>query len=264
MKYKRIDKFDLIFSILGGAVLLFIIAPLFSMVINTPTADLVATAAETEVQSSIFLTLWCSMTATILFALSAIPMAYLLARKQFRGKRLIIAIIDLPIVIPHSAAGIAILGFISRDSTLGKTAGYFGTSFVGGTGGIMLAMAFVSIPFLLNAARNGFLNVPVRLEKAALNLGASPLRVFFTVSLPLAWRDIVSGLVLMWARGLSEFGAIVIVAYHPMVTPVMIFERFGAYGLKYARPVSVIFIAVCLVLFMILRLLAKERSDVAR
>jgi len=128
----------------------------------------------------------------------------------------------------------------------------------------MLAMAFVSIPFLLNAARNGFLGVPVRLEKAALNLGASPLRVFFTVSLPLAWRDIVSGLVLMWARGLSEFGAVVIVAYHPIVTPVMIFERFGAYGLKYARPVAVIFIGVCLVLFLILRLLAREQSDAAR
>ena len=264
MKPRRVDKFDLIFSILGGAVLLFVIAPLFSMVIKTPAADLVATAAEAEVQGSIFLTLWCSMAATALFALSAIPLAYLLARKQFRGKRLIIAIIDLPIVIPHSAAGIAILGFINRDSILGHAAGYFGTSFVGGEGGIMLAMAFVSIPFLLNAARNGFLGVPVRLEKAALNLGASPLRVFFTVSLPLAWRDIVSGLVLMWARGLSEFGAVVIVAYHPIVTPVMIFERFGAYGLKYARPVAVIFIAVCLVLFFILRLLARERSDVAR
>ncbi len=264
MKHKRIDKFDLIFSILGGAVLLFVIAPLFSMVLKTPAADLVATAAEKEVQGSIFLTLWCSMAATVLFALSAIPMAYLLARKQFRGKRLITAIIDLPIVIPHSAAGIAILGFINRDSILGHTADYFGTSFVGGEGGIMLAMAFVSIPFLLNAARNGFLSVPVRLEKAALNLGASPLRVFFTVSLPLAWRDIVSGLVLMWARGLSEFGAVVIVAYHPIVTPVMIYERFGAYGLKYARPVAVLFIAVCLILFLVLRLLAREQSDAAR
>lgn len=264
MKQRRIEKFDLILSILGGAVLLFIIAPLFSMVLKTPAADLLSTAAEEEVQGSIFLTLWCSMAATVLFAFSAIPMAYLLARKQFRGKRLITAIIDLPIVIPHSAAGIAILGFISRDSILEKTAGYFNTSFVGGEGGIMLAMAFVSIPFLLNAARNGFLAVPVRLEKAALNLGASPLRVFFTVSLPLAWRDIVSGLVLMWARGLSEFGAVVIVAYHPIVTPVMIYERFGAYGLKYARPVSVIFIAICLVLFLVLRLLAREQSDAAR
>jgi hypothetical protein len=71
------------------------------------------------------------------FALSAIPMAYLLARKQFRGKRLITAIIDLPIVIPHSAAGIAILGFINRDSILGHPAGYFGTSYVGGEGGII-------------------------------------------------------------------------------------------------------------------------------
>ncbi len=264
MIFKRLDKVNLVFSILGGVILLFIIAPLLSMLFKTPVTDLVSTIRETEVQDSIVLSLLCSMAATLFFALAAIPLAYVLARKEFRGKGLIIAIIDLPIVIPHSAAGIAILGFISRDSFLGKTASYFGTSFVGGTAGIMAAMAFVSIPFLINAARNGFINVPVRLEKAALNLGASPLRVFMTISLPMAWRDIVSGLVLMWARGLSEFGAVVIVAYHPMVTPVLIFERFGAYGLKYARPVSVIFVCICLVLFVLMRLLAREKKDAAR
>jgi molybdate/tungstate transport system permease protein len=123
-------------------------------------------------------------------------------------------------------------------------------------------MAFVSIPFLINSARDGFEGVPVRLEKAALNLGASSLRVFFTISLPLAWRNIVSGLILMFARGMSEFGAVVIVAYHPMVTPVLIYERFGAFGLKYARPVSVLFIGICLLVFVILRLLSREKKYV--
>ena len=66
---------------------------------------------------------------------------------------------------------------------------------------------------------------------------------------------------MMFARGMSEFGAVIIVAYHPMITPILIFERFGSYGLKYARPVSVIFIGVCLVVFIGLRLLLKNRSD---
>jgi molybdate/tungstate transport system permease protein len=83
--------------------------------------------------------------------------------------------------------------------------------------------------------------------------------VFFSISLPLAWRGIVSGLIMMFARGMSEFGAVVIVAYHPMITPVMIFERFGAYGLSYARPVAIVFIAVCLVFFIALRLLSNSR-----
>jgi molybdate/tungstate transport system permease protein len=122
-------------------------------------------------------------------------------------------------------------------------------------------MAFVSIPFLINAARDGFTSVPVRLEQAALNLGASPTRVFFTISLPLAWRNVVSGLILMFARGMSEFGAVVIIAYHPMVTPVLIWEKFTSFGLSYARPVAVIFIVVSLAFFIALRFLSRSRKD---
>jgi molybdate/tungstate transport system permease protein len=169
-------------------------------------------------------------------------------------------IIDLPVVIPHTAAGIAILGVISRNTVLGKTAGAIGLDLVGNPVGISIAMAFVSVPFLLNAARDGFASVPVRLEKAALNLGASPVRVFFTISLPLAKRNIISGAIMMFARGMSEFGAVVIVAYHPMITPVMIYERFGAFGLKYAQPVAVIFVFVSLMFFVVLRMITDRKT----
>ena len=123
-------------------------------------------------------------------------------------------------------------------------------------------MAFVSIPFLINAARDGFEVVPEKLEKTALNLGASPARVFFTISLPLAWRSVLSGLIMMWARGMSEFGAVVIVAYHPMIAPVLIYERFGSFGLSYARPVAVVFICVCLLFFVMLRMLSSKPQHV--
>jgi molybdate/tungstate transport system permease protein len=164
-------------------------------------------------------------------------------------------------VIPHSAAGIAVLGFVSRNSYLGKIGSAIGLDFVGAPAGIAIAMAFVSIPYLVNAARDGFAAVPFRLEQAALNLGASPARVFFTVSLPLAWRNIVSGLILMFARGMSEFGAVIIVAYHPMITPVLIWQRFSSFGLSYARPVAVIFIIVSLIFFIALRFLSRSRKD---
>jgi len=257
----KTEPLSLLFAALGGLVLLFIIAPLISMFFSCSLPELAETAKDTEVRSSIWLTLWTSMAATALFAIAAIPFAYLLARKDFPLKGLVTGIIDLPIVIPHSAAGIALLGVLSRNAVLGKAAGKMGFSFVGSNAGIMAAMAFVSIPFLINSARDGFLAVPVRLEKAALNLGASPLRVFLTISVPLAARPIISGLILMWARGMSEFGAVLIIAYQPMITPVLIYERFGAFGLKSVRPVAVLFIAVCLVFFIILRLLAKERED---
>ena len=232
------------------------------MVIHCSSEDLLQTAREREVRSSIWLTLWTSMGAALVFSVGAIPFSYLLARKRFPLKGLVTGIIDLPIVIPHSAAGIALLGVLSRNSAMGKAAGRLGFGFVGHPAGIMAAMAFVSLPFLINAAREGFQSVPERLEKAALSLGASPTRVFFTISLPLAWRSILSGFILMWARGMSEFGAVIIMAYHPMTTPVMIYERFGSFGLKYARPVAVLFLFVCLFFFILFRLLARERKSV--
>ncbi len=260
MYKNKLRSLDIVFIFLGGLVLLFIISPLLGMFLSTTPIQLFETSKDPEVLKSIWLTLRVSFLATIFFAIGAIPLSYFLARSNFRLKKLINGIIDLPIVIPHSAAGIAILGFISRDSVLGKIASSVGLNFVGHPVGIALAMAFVSIPFLINAARDGFENVPVKLEKTALNLGASPVRVFFSISLPLAWKNILSGLVMMFARGLSEFGAVVIVAYHPMITPVMIYERFGSFGLKYARPISVLFILICLIFFILLRALTKEKE----
>ena len=248
----------LIFSLFGALVLIFIVAPLLGMFVHTEVPQLTETARDREVLNSIKLTLLTSAAGTVFFAILSIPFAYILARRLFPFKRLVLGIIDLPVVIPHTAAGIAILGFISRDTIIGKSADAIGLNLVGHPIGIALAMAFVSIPFLINAARDGFESVPVRLEQAAMNLGASPVRVFFTVSLPLAWRNIVSGMILMFARGMSEFGAVVIVAYHPMVAPVLIYERFGSFGLQYARPVAVLFIVVSLAFFILLRFLSKK------
>jgi molybdate/tungstate transport system permease protein len=257
---RRLTTINLVFLFLGSLVLLFIVAPLTGMFLDTTPAQVFETAGEAEVRNSIWLTIWTSFAGTMVFAVAAIPLAYLLARKNFPLKKLVTGIIDLPVVIPHSAAGIALLGFVSRDSALGKIGSAVGLNFIGHPAGIAIAMAFVSIPYLINSARDGFSGVPVRLEKAALTLGASSSRVFFTISMPLAKRNILSGLVLMFARGMSEFGAVIVVAYHPMITPVLIYERFGAFGLKYARPVSVLFILISLGLFIGLRWLAKERN----
>lgn len=257
----KINLFRLLLTFLAALVLLFIIAPLLGLIIHTSPESISETARDKEVTSSIWLTLWTSMLATLTLSLGAIPLAFLLSRRNFRFKRLVTGIIDLPIVIPHSAAGIAVLSVISRETIVGKSADSLGIEMVGSPVGIMVAMAFVSLPFMINAARDGFSDVPVRLEQAAQNLGASPIRVFFGISLPLAWKNIVSGLIMMFARGMSEFGAVIIVAYHPMITPVLIFERFGAFGLKYARPVAVLFIGVCLVFFILLRFLTKEKNQ---
>ena len=257
----RNSPFNWILLILSSLVLLFILAPLAGMFLHTGGSELLETVNDQEVRASIWLTIWVAFAATFFFAIGAIPLAWLLARKEFPMKNVIQGIIDLPVVLPHTAAGIAVLGFISRDGLLGKAANSVGLTLINNPGGIALAMAFVSIPFLINAARDGFTAVPERLEKAALSLGASRTRVFFTISLPLAWRSIMTGFVMMFARGMSEFGAVVIVAYHPMVAPVLIYERFSSFGLKYARPAAVLFIIVALAVFILLRLISVRKKE---
>ncbi len=258
----RYSPFNWILLILSSLVLLFILAPLTGMFLHTGGSEILETVKDKEVQNSIWLTLWVSFSATLFFAVGAIPLAWLLARKRFPLKNVVQGIIDLPIVLPHTAAGIAILGFISRDGFLGKVANSVGLTLINNPVGIALAMAFVSLPFLINSARDGFAAVPERLEKAALTLGASRSRVFFTISLPLAWRSIITGFVMMFARGMSEFGAVVIVAYHPMIAPVLIYERFSSFGLKYARPASVVFIIVALIVFILLRLVSLRKKEI--
>jgi len=170
--------------------------------------------------------------------------------------------VDLPIMIPHTAMGIALLMVYGKKFFMGSLFGKIGISFVGTETGISLAMAYVSIPYLINAARDGFSAVNPRLERVARTLGASPWQAFFKVSLPLAKRAILTGAIMMWARGISEFGAVVILAYHPMVAPILIWERFESYGLRYARPVAALLILICLCVFALLRWFAGRKQEI--
>jgi molybdate/tungstate transport system permease protein len=116
------NLFNWILLTLSSLVLLFILAPLTGMFLHTGGSELIETAGDKEIQETIWLTLWVSFAATFFSALSAVPLAWLLARKKFPFKKVVQGIIDLPVVLPHSAAGIAVLGFISRDGFLGKIA----------------------------------------------------------------------------------------------------------------------------------------------
>lgn len=241
---------------LGSLVVLFIVAPLAGLFLATSAPELAQAIGDREVTDAIRLTLFAAAAATLVCAVGGVPLAWLLARKKFRGRSLLLGVIDLPIIIPHSAAGLAVLALVGRHSTFGKLTGL---SLVGTTAGIATAMAFVSLPFLVNAAREAFDAVPERLERVARTLGASPARLFFTVSLPMAWRGILTGLVMMGARGISEFGAVIIIAYHPMTAPILLYQRFTDFGLAHARAVAVLLILICVAIFAGLRLVAGRR-----
>lgn len=239
-----------IFSILGFLLLLFIGLPILRMLLSATPRTLTDTMQDPEVFMSIFLTLRASLWATLLAMLTGIPLAYLLVRKNFFGKKFIEGLIDVPVIIPHTAAGIALLTIWGRQSFLSKI---FGMNIVGTEIAISMAMFFVSVPFLINGAKAGFKSVDERYEKTALTLGASPWKVFRGVTLPLAKKSIISGSIMMWGRGISEFGAVIILAYHPMVAPVLIYERFQNFGLNHALPLTVLLVIITLMVFVFLR-----------
>jgi molybdate/tungstate transport system permease protein len=249
----------MLFVLLGAILVLFVVWPLLKTVVSSGPSEIWRTVLDPQVRASIGLTFYASLIATGIAFLLGVPLAYLLARTDFPGKRLVEGIVDLPIIVPHSAVGIALLMVFGRRTVLGQAFGSLGLRFVSAVPGIVIAMLFVSLPYLVDAAREGFEAVDRRLEGVARTLGASPWRPFPRVLLPLARRSVLSGTLLMWARGLSEFGAVVILAYHPMVTPVLLYERFESYGLPASRPVAALVIIICLFTFVALRAVSGRR-----
>lgn len=255
-------SFNLIFSFCGMVIILFVFIPLAKIILTTSPELLIKTAREKEVVDSVFLTLTSALWATFISCIFGIPLSYLLARKNFFGKALINGLIDLPVVVPHTSAGIALLLVFGRKYAGGKFFSLFGINFVGAVPGIVISMMFVSIPFLINYAREGFSSIDIKLENAARVLGAGPWQVFWRVSLPLAKKSILTGVLMMWARGISEFGAVIIISYHPMVAPVLVYERFESYGLTYAKPVAALLLIISLVIFVMARALLWNEKNV--
>ena len=256
------NRLSLTFFLLGLVIFLFVIIPLGKMIFSSVSdaETLWDTILDPTVTGSIGLTLLSALIATAIGFVLGVPLAYLLARTNFLGKRLVEGLIDVPIVVPHTAAGIALLFVFGRKYLLGQWFGSIGIEFVDSIAGIVIGMLFVSIPFLIDSSKEAFKKVDVRLEKVARTLGASPWQTFFRVSFPLAWRSILAGNIMMWARGISEFGAVMIIAYHPMIAPVLVYERFETYGLNYARPIAVLLIIVSVIVFILLRTLV-HRGD---
>jgi molybdate/tungstate transport system permease protein len=250
------NKTTTTFILLGLIIFLFIVVPLIKMIAASDPQILLDTIFESEVRQAIWLSLYAALVATAIGCVFGIPLAYVLARVEFPGKKLVEGLIDVPIVVPHTAAGIALLFVFGREFFGGKVFHVLGIDFVDTSAGIVIAMLFVSVPFLINGAKEGFRKVDVRLEKVSRTLGASSWQTFLKISLPLAWRSIFAGGIMMWARGISEFGAVIILTYHPMIAPTLILERFESYGLAYSQPVAVLLVIMSLVVFVTLRTIA--------
>ncbi len=245
----------------GFVIMAFILLPLVEMMTAPSFAMLKETIKDKDVVRSIWLSIYTAGLAALISFVFGTPLAYLLARTNFRGKRLVESIIDLPIVIPHPVVGIAILSVAGRNHWVGQVASELGIRIMGSVTGIVIVLTFVGMPFYINAVKEGFEAISPRLEKVSRSLGASMFSTFSRITFPLAWRSMLTGIIMCSARAISEFGAVVIVAYHPMIAPVMIYERFEAYGLKYSQPVAVWLVSICLILFIVLRVLTTASRE---
>jgi molybdate transport system permease protein len=209
------------------------------------------------VRDALRLSLVCSLSATALSAALGVPLAWVLARSEFPGRRLVRALTTLPMVLPPVVGGVALLLAFGRRGLVGQWLyQWFGVQLPFTTAGAVLAETFVAMPFLVLTAEAGFRSADRRLEEAARTLGARPGTVFRRVTLPLVGPSLAAGAVLCWARALGEFGATITFAGNfpgrTQTTPLKVFL------LLESRPdaaivLSLVLLAVSLVVLVGLR-----------
>lgn len=251
---KTSSKFFTLLFMLGFVILSFIIFPIILFSLQSTPQALLAALQNKEFQGALMNSLLTSTISTFIILLFGVPLAYVLTRVDFKGKRLIDNLIDLPILIPQTVSGIAILILLGPKSPLGEFIyKHCNIAIAGGYLGIVATQVFVSSPFLIRSAMGAFEAVDPQLEDASRTLGASSCGTFWRISLPLAAGGIFNGCVLSWTRALSEVGSLMVVAYHPMTVSIYIYDQFIQYGLKETQPTAIVLLVVCLWAFIALR-----------
>lgn len=248
-------------ALAASLLLLFLAAPIVKLVAESGAAGMSRLGADAELRNSLLLTGLTATAATLIGVLCGTPLAWLMARKRFPGRAMLSALLDLPLLIPHPVAGIALLLLLGRESMVGGRALEIGLRIVGTPIGIIAAMLFVSAPLFVSGAREAFAKVDPRFEGVARTLGDSPWAAFHRVTLPLAGRGLLASAVVMWARAVSEFGAIVILTYNPKVASVLSYDRFTSFGLSEALPVAAVLAVLALVPLTLLRALRTDRGE---
>jgi molybdate/tungstate transport system permease protein len=246
---------SVIVAIVSSLFLLFMLGPIVGLVSAGGAHGVASLASDRDLRASLLLTVGTATVATLLGIVGATPLAYLLARRSFRGRAVVSALMDLPLVIPHPVAGIALLLVLGRGSPVGGALYSAGLRVASSTTGIVCAMLFVSAPLYVSAAREAFARVDARYETVARTLGDDAWRAFRRVTLPLSGRGLTAAAVVMWARAVSEFGAIVILTYNPKVVSVLSYDRFTSYGLSEALPVAAVLVLFALIPLAALRAL---------
>ena len=205
-------SFDITISFITGIFVCLIVLPMFALFTTTSFGELVCQFRSPIILSAVFISLETSLTVVFLSLCLGIPVAYLLAMKDFKGKEILDTLVDLPVSMPPLVAGLAILILLGGNSKLGGLLSSHGIDLIFSKKGIIIAQLFVSIPFLIKSTKDAFESINKNIINASLTLGASKFYTFKTILLPLAKNGIYTGMIMTWSRAMGEFGATSMVA----------------------------------------------------
>lgn len=259
LNHKHINKVAL--GILATPMLLFVLIPLVSLLIRTQPDVLIRYIHSDDVMRAIGLSIATSCISTLLAVVVGTPLGYVLGRYTFRGRTLIETLVDLPMVLPPAVAGVALLMAFGRRGVVGEYLNAMGVDLAFSQVAVVMAQFFVASPFYVKSAMAAFSKVEREVEDAAALDGASALHVFRSITLPLAWPVLFSGIVMTWARALGEFGATIIFAGNfpgrTQTMPLAIYVGFEL-ELGVALTLAVILLAVSAGVLMIVKGIANK------
>lgn len=253
--------------LLGAAALLatFLALPVAGLVgraLGSP--ELPSALGSRAVLGALVLSLATTAVSLVITVLVGTPLAFLLARRRFRGAGFVEVLVDLPLVLPPSVAGLALLLVFGRRGLLGDSLDAAGLAIPFTTVAVVLAQVFVAAPFYVRAARAGIASLPRDLEAAARVDGASEIGVFRHIMAPLAAPALAAGLVMSWARSLGEFGATILfagnVAGRTQTLPLVVYAEFGAGDLDAAIAAATVLVLAAIGVLAAVRLGRRGRA----
>jgi molybdate transport system permease protein len=244
---------------------LFLGVPVAVLVIRAVAGgSLTGSLGDPVVLAALSLSLGTTAVSLVLTVVLGAPLAYVLARRRFRGSSLLETIVDLPIVLPPSVAGLALLLVFGRRGLIGSSLEVIGLTIPFTTLAVVLAQVFVAAPFFIRSARAGFAAVDRDLEDAARVDGAAERQVFRWITVPLARSALAAGLVMSWARALGEFGATIMfagnVAGRTQTLPLVVYGQFGAGELDASIAAASILVIAAFGVLVAVRLLGWGRA----
>ncbi len=253
-----------IFIIPSLFLLALFLLPLFALLVRSINEDFLDHALSEQAFKALRLSLVTSTITTACAVIFGTPLAYILARWRFKFKSWIELVIDLPIVLPPSVAGLVLLIAFGRRGMFGSMLEVFGISLPFTTAAVVIAQTFVAAPLYIRSARIGFTEIDKQLEEAAHVEGANQWQLFREVMFPLAGRALLSGAILTWTRALGEFGATILFAGNlegvTQTMPMAIYLGFER-NLGIALALSVVLVLVSVFLLMITRRLERREED---